>query len=122
MPKKGYTSVTLPSSLVREARRLLKSPRGERYRSLTELASEAIEEKIEVIRGASVVSTRTVQTEEAKRMIVDYLKNNPGAHYPSHIADSLGLDIDVVFEVTQSLLRDHIIETKTPSEKVIEAR
>ena len=122
MPKKGYTSVTLPSSLVREARKLLKSPRGERYRSLTELASEAIEEKLEVIRGASIVSTRTVQTEEAKRMIVDYLKNNPGAHYPSDIADSVGLDIDVVFEVTQSLLRDHIIETKTPSEKVIEAR
>jgi len=122
MPKKGYTSVTLPSSLVREARKLLKSPTGERYRSLTELASEAIEQKLEVIRGASIVSTKTVQTEEAKSMIIDYLKNNPGAHYPSDIADSLGLDLDVVFEITQSLLRDHIVETKTTSEKVIEAR
>lgn len=122
MPKKGYTSVTLPSSLVREARKLLKSPTGERYRSLTELASEAIEEKLEVIRGASIVSTKTVQTEEAKSMIIDYLKKNPGAHYPSDIANSLGLDLDVVFEITQSLLRDHIIETKTTSEKVIEAR
>ena len=83
MPRKGYTSVTLPSSLVREARKLLKSPTGERYRSLTELASEAIEEKLDVIRGTSIVSTKTVQTEEAKGMIIDYLKNNPGAHYPS---------------------------------------
>jgi hypothetical protein len=121
MPKKGYASVTLPSGLVREARKLLKSPAGERYRSLTELVSEAIEEKLEVIRAASIVSTKTVQTEEAKRMIIDYLESNPGAHYPSDIADSLGLDLDVVFEITQSLLRDHIIETKTTSEKVIEA-
>jgi Arc/MetJ-type ribon-helix-helix transcriptional regulator len=122
MPKKGYTSVTLPSSLVREARKLLKGPTGERYRSLSELVSEAIEERLEVIRSASMVSTRTVQTEEAKRMITDYLKDNPGAHYPSDIAYSLGLDLDVVFEITQSLFRDHIIETKTISEKVIEAR
>jgi len=122
MPKKGYTSVTLPSSLVREARKLLKSPTGERYRSLTELATEAIEEKLEVIRGVSIVSTKTVRTDEAKSMIIDYLKNHPGAHYPSDIADSLGLDLDVVFEITQSLLGDHIIETKTTSEKAIEAR
>jgi len=122
MPKRGYTSVTLPSSLVRGARKLLKSPAGERYRSLTELVSEAIEEKLEAVMGASIVSTKTVPMEEAKRIILDYLRNNPGAHYPSDIADSLGLDLDVVFEITQSLLRDHIIETKTTSEKVIEAR
>lgn len=119
MPKRGYTSVTLPLSLVRGARKLLKSPAGERYRSLTELVSEAIEEKLEEIMGASIVSTKTVPTEEAKRIILDYLRNSPGAHYPSDVADSLGLDLDLVFEITQSLLHDHIIETKTLSEKVI---
>lgn len=122
MPKRGYTSVTLPSHLVCEARRLLKSPAGEKYRSLTELVSQALEEKLEAVKDISIVSTRAVPREEAKRIILDYLSSNPGAHYPSDIANSLGLDLDVVFEITQSLLRDHIIETKTSSERVIEAR
>ena len=122
MPKRGYASVTLPSRLVREAQRLLRSPVGEKYRSLTELISEAVDEKLEAARGVSIVSARTVPREEAKRVILDYLNSNPGAHYPSDIANSLGLDLDVVFEVTQSLLRDHIVETKPSSERVIDAR
>lgn len=120
MPKRGYTSVTLPSSLAREARKLLESPAGEQYRSLTELVSEAIEEKLEAFRDISIVSTKSVSREEAKRMMLDYLRKNPGAHYPSDIAHSLGLDLDIVFDVTQSMLRDHMVETKTTSEKVIE--
>jgi hypothetical protein len=108
--------------LVREARRLLKSPAGERYRSLTEFVSEALEEKLEAVTGTLIVSTRAVPREEAKRMILDYLSSNQGAHYPSDIANSLGLDLDVVFEITQSLLRDHIIETKTSPQRMIEAR
>lgn len=121
MPKEGYVSVTLPVRLVREARRLLKSPAGEKYRSLTELVSEALQDKLEVVRDVSVVSIRAVPREDARHMILDYLNSNPGAHYPSDIANSLGLDLEVVFEITQSLLREHIIETKTSSERAIEA-
>jgi hypothetical protein len=122
MPKQGYSSVTLPSNLVRKARKVLDSHVGGRYHSLTELASEALEEKLEALRGVSIVSTRTASTEDAKRMIVAYLKENPGAHYPSDIAYSLGLDMEVVFEVTESLLREHVVETKSITQQEIKAR
>jgi 5-methylcytosine-specific restriction endonuclease McrBC regulatory subunit McrC len=55
-------------------------------------------------------------------MIVAYLKENPGAHYPSDIAYSLGLDMEVVFEVTESLLREHVVETKSITQQEIKAR
>jgi len=122
MPKQGYSSVTLPSNLVRKARKMLESSVGGRYHSLTELASEALEEKLEALRGVSIVSTRTASIEDAKRMIVVYLKENPGAHYPSDIAYSLGLDMEVVFEVTESLLREHVVETKSITQQEIKAR
>ncbi len=121
MPKRGYTSVTLPSSLVREARKTLRRPSSRKYRSLTELVSEAVQEKLETIMGNTIVSTKTVSKEEATQMIIDHLTKNPGAHYPSDLANSLGLDLNLVFEVTESLLRDQIVETTTAHEGVIEA-
>jgi len=122
MPKEGYSSITLSSNLVRKARKALGGPLGERYRSLTELASEALEEKLEALRGAPIVSTRTASREDAKRMILAYLTENPGAHYPSDIAYSLGLDLEVVFEVTESLLREHVVETRSMAQQEIKAR
>jgi hypothetical protein len=108
--------------LVRKARRLLAGPRGRRYRSLTDFVSEALEEKLEATKDGPIVSTRIISKEETKRMILDYLRNRPGAHYPSDIAASLGLDLEAVFQVTQSLLREHIIETKRSPKTEIEVR
>jgi hypothetical protein len=122
MPKQGYSSITLSSKLVRKARKLLDGPLGKRYSSLTELASEALEEKMEAIRGTPIVSLRTMSREDAERMILAYLRENPGAHYPSDIAYSLGLDLEVVFEVTQSLLREHIVENGSFTQQEIKAR
>ncbi len=122
MPKKGYSSITVPFNIVRRARSLLDSPAGEGYHSLSELASEAIEEKLEALKGVPVVSTRTVSREDARRMILSYLERNPGAHYPSDIAYTLGLDLEVAFEVTESLLHEHMVETKGKTPKVVEAR
>ncbi len=113
--------MTLRSSLVREARKSLRRSSSRKYRSLTELVSEAVEEKLETIMGNAIVSTKTVSKEEATHMILDYLRKNPGVHYPSDLANSLGLDLDLVFEVTESLLRDQIVETRTTHEEVIEA-
>jgi hypothetical protein len=95
---------------------------GERYRSLTELASEALDEKLEALKEAPIVSMRTPSREDAKRMILAYLKENPGAHYPSDIAYSLGLDLEVVFEVTESLLQEHMVETRSIIQQEIKAR
>jgi len=122
MPKQGYSSITLSSKLVRRARKLLDGPLGERYRSLTELASEALDEKLEALKEAPIVSMRTPSREDAKRMILAYLKENPGAHYPSDIAYSLGLDLEVVFEVTESLLQEHMVETRSIIQQEIKAR
>ncbi len=122
MPKKGYSSITVSSDIVQRARRLLDSPDGERYHSLTELASDAIEEKLEALKGVPVVSSKTVSQQHAKRMILAYLERNPGAHYPSDIAYTLGLDLEVVFEVTESLLREHVVEPKSRTPKVLVAR
>jgi hypothetical protein len=41
---------------------------------------------------------------------------NPGFHYPSDLAHKLGLDLELVFEITESLLRAHLVETASKIE------
>lgn len=110
MPKKGYSSVTLPARLVKEARTIIKIPSGARYRSVTELVSDALEEKLSHLRGVQVVSVADVSPRDAARLVTEYLEKNPGSHYPSDIANALGLDLELVFEVTNRLLREHVAE------------
>jgi len=116
LPKKGYSSVTLPARLVREATRVLKTPSGARYRSLTELVSDALGEKLSHLRGAPIVSVADVSAEDAARLITEYLGKNPGSHYPSDIAYALGLDLELVFKVTEALLREHVVEVVAEKE------
>lgn len=120
MPRKGYRSVTLPSHLLREGQKAMQRDTGKRYHSLAELVSEALEEKLEALKGAPISSTKEVSREDAKHMIIDYLQDNAGFHYPSDLASSLGLDLELVFEITESLLREQIAETT--AKKEIEAR
>lgn len=116
MPKKGYCSVTLPTKLVRRARNVIKTSSGTRYRSLTELVSDALEGKLDQMKGVPIVSVADVSPDEAVRLITEYLQKNPGSHYPSDIASSLGLDIELVFEVTNRLLRERLVEFATEKE------
>lgn len=116
MPKRGYSSVTLPARLVKEARRVLKTPSGARYRSMTELVSDALEDKLGHLRGAPIVSMLDVSPEDATHLVMEYLGKNPGSHYPSDIAYALGLDLELVFQVTERLLREHVVETVTEKE------
>jgi len=116
MPKKGYSSVTLPSALVHDARRMLKGTGGKKYRSLTELISEALRDKLVTLRGTPVVSTKEISRDEAHRLVLEYLDKNPGFHYPSDLAHKLGIDLELVFEITQSLLQDHVVETASRME------
>lgn len=111
MPKKGYSSVTLPSALIHDARRMLKSTGGKKYRSLTELTSEALRDKLVALKGTPIVSTKEISRDEVQRLVLEYLEKDPGFHYPSDLAHKLGLDLELVFEITQSLLRDHVVET-----------
>jgi len=116
MPKKGYSSVTLPSALIHDARRMLKSTVGKKYRSLTELTSEALRDKLVALKGIPIVSTKEISRDEAQRLVFEYLEKNPGFHYPSDVAHKLGLDLELVFEITESLVRAHVVETASKIE------
>lgn len=116
MPKKGYSSVTLPSALIHDAQRMLKSTVGKRYRSLTELTSEALRDKLVALKGIPIVSTKEISRDEAQRLVFEYLEKNPGFHYPSDVAHELGLDLELVFEITESLVRAHVVETASKIE------
>ena len=71
------------------------------YRSSADFAREAIREKLRTLEVASV---KDVSTHEAKRRILAYLKNNPGPHFVSQIADELGIEYGVAFKVANGLL------------------
>jgi hypothetical protein len=72
------------------------------------------------MKGTPVFSVNDVSKEQARRAVLDYLKRNPGFHYPSDIALALALDPELVLELTESMLQEQIIETK--SGKEFEAR
>lgn len=51
-----------------------------------------------------MVSIKDVSVQEAKRMILAYLKKNPDSHFASEIADELGIDYGVAFKAVNVLL------------------
>ncbi len=120
LPRRGYSTVTLPTKLVKEVRNIIKTSSGARYRSMTELVSDALEEKLSHLKGVQVVSVAEVSPEDAVRLVTEYLEKKPGSHYPSDIANVLGLDLELVFEVTSRLLREHVVELA--AEKELAAR
>ncbi len=71
------------------------------YRSSADFAREAVRDKI---RTLEVVSVKDVSMLEAKRMILAYLKRNPGSHFMSEIADEVGIDYGLAFKATNELL------------------
>ncbi len=71
------------------------------YRSNADFAREAIRDKI---RTLEVVSVKNVSVQEAKRMILVYLKKNPGSHFASKMADEMGIDYRVAFKAVNQLL------------------
>jgi len=71
------------------------------YRSSADFAREAIRDKI---RTLEVVSVKDVSLHDTKRMILAYLKRNPGSHFMSEIADELGLDYGLAFRAASELL------------------
>jgi GTP-sensing pleiotropic transcriptional regulator CodY len=71
------------------------------YRSGADFAREAIRDKI---RTLEVVSVKDVSMQEAKRMILAYLKKNAGSHFASEIADKIGIDYGLAFKAIHQLL------------------
>jgi len=119
MPKRGFTSVTLPEELVRKVRRIVRSPPGEKYRGVADFISTAVEEKLEEAGEAPIISVKEVPVQEAKLQISNYLKTHPGFHYPSDIAFELGLDIETVFDAVKQLIAESAVEEAEKPRKVI---
>ncbi len=71
------------------------------YRSSADFARDAIRDKI---RTLEVVGVKEPPVQEAKRMILAYLKKNPGSHFTSDIADKLGMSYHVAFRAVKELL------------------
>ena len=55
-------------------------------------------------RTLKVVSVKDVSMQEAKKMILAYLKKNPGSHFANEIADKIGIDYGLAFKVVHQLL------------------
>ena len=71
------------------------------YRSSADFAREVIRDKI---RTLEAVSVKDVSVQEAKRMILGYLKRNPGLHFASEMGDELGIDYGLAFKAVNQLL------------------
>ncbi len=71
------------------------------YRSNADFARESIRDKI---RTLEAVSVKDVSVKESRKMILAYLKKNPGSHFASEIADELGIDYGLAFKTINQLL------------------
>jgi Arc/MetJ-type ribon-helix-helix transcriptional regulator len=81
--------------------RIMEMIDGGLYRSSADFARDAIRDKI---RTLEVVSVKDVSLQEAKKMILIYLKKNPDSHFASEIANELGMDYGVAFGAVNQLL------------------
>lgn len=110
MPRRGYLSVTLPQQTLVKVRKIVRSPLGTNYRSVSEYIAKAVEEKLERNGGIDLVSVKEVSLEDAKSRILEYLSSHTGAYYPSDIAFTLGIDLEVVFEAVRALMSESKVE------------
>ena len=84
-----------------EYERIIKMIDSGLYRSSADFARDAIRDKI---RTLEVVSVKDVSMPEAKKIILAYLKRNPGSHFMSEIADEVGIDYGLAFKAAGELL------------------
>lgn len=71
------------------------------YRSSADFAREAIRDKIKTLE---IVGVKDVSVQEATRMILAYLRKNPGSRFTSEMADELGIDYGLAFKAVKQLL------------------
>jgi len=73
------------------------------YRSSADFLREAVRDKL---GSMEVVGVQHVDSQEAERMIEDYLAKHPGPNFASEIADELGLEYSVTFKTIHKLLEE----------------
>ena len=95
--------LVLPVRIPEEMReRLDRAVSKLQYSSRGEFVREAIAEHLGSVEE-QIVETKDVSVAEAARLMDGYLTENPGAHYVSDLAESLGLELSVAFQAAKEL-------------------
>jgi Arc/MetJ-type ribon-helix-helix transcriptional regulator len=81
------------------------------YRSSADFLREAVRDKL---GSMEVVSVQDVDSQEAERMIEEYLTKHSGPCFASQIADELGLEYSVTFKTIHKLLEEGRIRKAKP--------
>lgn len=99
---KPTISLRLPRPLLEEIDDLV---RRTRMRSRTELVERAVESYVDELREARVILVREWKPAEARRAMLRYLKGRR-ATFVTDIAEALGMDLDLAFQVAASLAKE----------------
>jgi Arc/MetJ-type ribon-helix-helix transcriptional regulator len=73
------------------------------YRNNADFLREAVKDKL---GSMEVVCVKNVEAKEVERMIENYIKEHPGPTFASEIADALGLEFSVTFQIINKLLKE----------------
>src|SRR3990170_5995864 len=73
------------------------------FLNFSEFTRKAIEDELKMLGETEMISVKKASIEEAKKLIMEYLDEHPGAVYPSDIADHYGLELETVFEAVKQL-------------------
>jgi Arc/MetJ-type ribon-helix-helix transcriptional regulator len=71
------------------------------FRSAADFAREAVRDKL---REAEAVSVGNFSARDVERRIDDYLTKNPGSHFASEMAETLGLDLRTTIEAVRRMI------------------
>ena len=105
--KKSFLpSIRLEDSMLKELDELV-NKFG--YRSRYELIREAIADKIAELKGAEIIELRDLSKEDAKKEILEYIEHKDIV-YASDIANDLGLDLKMTFEIIDELFKEDLLE------------
>jgi len=74
-------------------------------RSRTEFVERAVEAYVDELREARVVVVKEWKSTEARQAMLRYLKGRR-ATYVTDIAEALGMDLDLAFQIARSLAKE----------------
>jgi len=101
-----------------EYRRVQKLVKAGVVGSVADLVRKAVREYAEKMGSVKLLSFREVSIEQARVEVEDYLKSHPGVVWPDEMAEELGLDYRMVFEIVNGLLERGKIAIEELKEKV----
>ena len=80
------------------------------FLNFSDFTRKAVENELERLGEAKILSIRDVSVKEAKRLIEEYLGQHQGSVYPSDIAEYYGLELETVFEAVKQLRAEGKVE------------